>query len=233
MIQLKEVLEGVLEAVLVLPIQFARTHALSLARLPRGPLIAAAMARRSPRRYLGLTTVAFLNTLIHYTVMAKVGVVDEPPAAERVFASVFRLDELSEPEFYELLLLLWALYLLFWALLAIVAAALRRRTDISPLAGAGVYYATTGMLGVLLYGQIVFGLFNAGLTLVNEALTRAFLIAVYSFAFWRLGAALGSRLGLRSRARTIILSAACALVFVAATWLCVGKEWLWPSLSGI
>jgi hypothetical protein len=234
MFNLKELLDGLVELMLDLPLMFVRTHTLILSNGPRGPaLLARALLHEHPR-YLRPKTIAFREIVILF-ILAQ-GVNEGPQGAflfaQNIFTGLFGLNDssLHDRIFIGFLGIFFTLYYAFYGCVFVLRLREPARTITTD---ACLYYSTLCMFLGGGFIIIFLGPFNAGFSGPNEWLIRSVLIVVYGFSFGQLGTLLSARLKLHRvpafrYAGPLVMAVLCFFVYATVIWISFGKDGIGP-----
>ena len=232
MFSLKQLLDGLIEDLLELPVMWIRTHFLILTGGPRAPFIVARAARRpGSKNYLKLRTAAFLDVLLLYALVQ--GVNAPSDKFRDIFLTTILQPEklnLSDTAFLKVLVLLFMFYYAYYAALSVLPLSKISRRILVDVCLLYSVICVAFFFGAFLF---FFGNFSG---FSKDGIYRAAIYLFDTAIFWQAGAILYSRshLGRRISSRplgTVACAAICFAIYLFVTYLSSGWEGIWPNLN--
>jgi hypothetical protein len=237
MFKIKEIIDGLIETMLDLPIMFLRSHALILFRGPLGLSLLARRISHSDARYLRPRTIAFLEIVILYVFSramdTNVGTQGIAPFANSMFVEFFKLSDahLYDRQFVSLLALFFSFYYCYYILVRLLKFKEPSRTV---LTDGCLYYSTLCLFLAAGFIFVFLGAMNAAFSSTNELIMRTALLAVYVFSFGQLGLLFAAHLKRKCKTLRYLFAAVAGglsfAVFAAIMWASLGKSGVWPDL---
>ena len=231
MFSLKQLLDGLIEDLLELPVMWIRTHFLVLTGGPSAPFVISRLASRGGRRYLKLRTAAFLDVLLLYALVQGVNA----PADK--FRDIF-LTTILQPEklnlgdtaFLKILVLLFMFYYAYYAAISVLPL---NRISKRILVDACLLYSV--MCVAFFFGAFLFFFGNFS-GFAKDGIYRTSIYLFDVALFWQVGAMFYSRLHLsQSLPNRPLGIAVCTLasfaIYLLITFVSSGWEGVWPNLN--
>jgi hypothetical protein len=229
MFKLKDLLDGIVDDLIELPIMWVRTH---ISFFTRGPLATFRLADggNDTNRLLKIGTAAFCDLLLIYALMQASNA--QEAFSHSLFTTILQPEKISlgEGAFISLIGLFFAFYYVSYA----VAVVARVRAVAARVIASGFLLSSILCVGFLL--TTFLALFGSGGILAKDFVLRGASYAFAVIAFWPLGLIAAARLRLRRRIKSQWLAGAigtvlCVAMYAAILGCIFGRELLWPDFK--